>query len=146
MNRKPSLVKEAVRQVQKDQAQSQDSTRTPSPINDPNKNKEHTYTENDTLKKIPEEELPQDKQEELIGTTKNDMDGGNPKDVEAMQQEAQPNPKKDPSKNPERQERATINPYTKSNDPQVVARRVAARQRKKGSYQEVLEEIKKQAK
>jgi hypothetical protein len=136
--RKPSSLKEAVRQVQQDQIILQDSTYSPSPKKDSTKYRTDTKDDKLSPKKITQETLsPNQQNQPIITELVEDTNG-------------KINTDKSPQKSNQHQEEETdisleqtecmvLNPYVQRNDPQALARRQAARMRKEEIYQEILE-------
>lgn len=141
--RKPSSLKEAVRQVQQDQTSLQDSTHSPSPKKDATKYRADTQDDISSPKKITQDTLSPNQQNQPIITEP--VEDTNGKSVKSPQKSNQQQ-EEEMDITLEQTECMFLNPNTQKNDPQALARRQAARMRKEEIYQEILEGEKERTK
>jgi hypothetical protein len=136
--KKPSSLKEAVRQVQQDQANLHDSTHSPSRKKDSSTDRTDTQDTGSSPKKITQETFSPNQQELQNILESEDISKENVT-IETSPQQHNRHHTEAAGTTPEQTEHITINPYAKRDDPQAIARRQAARLRKEEIYQEILE-------
>lgn len=143
-SKKPSLLKEAVQQVQQDHNNPYINMASPSPNKDLNKHKEDNQLTRLSPKKITQETLALENLEEQI-LTETDEDNTTNNNTKKSQKGTNKHQESDSTIDSEPQEHSITNPYAKGKDPQAMARRQAAHQCKEEINREILEENKKES-
>ena len=136
--KKPSSLKEAVRQVQQDQANLHDSTHSPSRKTESSTDRTDKQDTGSSPKKITQETLSPNQQELQTFSEPEDILKEN-STTEISHQQHNRHHTEAVGITPEQTEGIIINPYEKKDDPQAIARRQAARLRREEIYQEILE-------